>query len=525
MADRTNRMSRRELIAGAGAAALAGGGPAAAKPPSDMTWLPAWRIREMIVAGEISARSVTDHFLARIRRLEPRFHAFITVDEAGARAAAAQADADLARGLVPGPLFGIPIAVKDNLWAKGMPATGGSLIFAKFRPTIDDTLVERLRKAGAIIVGKTNMPEFAAWPRSQSWMAGESVNPWGRGRISGASSGGSAVAVAAGMVPAAIGTDGGGSIRIPSALCGLVGLFPTLGRVPVYGGFHFSPNGSAGPMTRSVLDAAIIEQVIAGPDSRMPGAILTPAPDVLAGLDRGVAGLRVAWSPDFGWAEVDPRVALAAAGAVDALAKAGAQVEKLAFAVPHPWGDGAYMKPLQAAVAAGRYPSAPTGEVPEAADAEPWLIASSTRAREIPFGLPQFRALLDANQGLLSPPQRSLRTLPMAPGPAPHPAELLGVMDRVFKDHDVLCSPTMPVPAPASPRGWAQPYATPFAGTDFTFIANATGCPAVTVPCGLAGGLPVGFQIIGRAGDEPTVLRAARALEKSLPAFPHARVA
>jgi Asp-tRNA(Asn)/Glu-tRNA(Gln) amidotransferase A subunit family amidase len=517
---KSSPIERRQVIKGMAAAEaasfLVGNAPGTSNF-GELTWLPASRLREMVVKRQVSALEITRHFLARIERLEPLFHAFSHVDRDGALAAAKQADIDLKNGKSPGALHGIPVAIKDNLWVKGMPATAGSLIFANFRPSFDGTVVERLRAAGAIILGMTNMPEFAAWPRTQSYVAGETRNPWDRDRISGASSGGSAAAVAAGMVPVAIGTDGGGSVRIPASLCGIYGLFPTLGRVPDYGGFHCSPAGSAGPMARTVGDAAMIQQVISGPDARIQGGLIAPAPDVVSGLDSGVAGLRMAWSPDFGHIPIDPLIAGCARRALDALQAAGAKVDEIADRIEHPWGDGTMMAAIREAVGAGGYPTAPEGEIPDTASAESWLAASSARVGEIVFKIPEFREFYARHSGLLTPPQRLLSGVRPATSPVPSEQELRAAMDRIFASHDLLCSPTMAVVAPIAPPGWASAYGDSFMGTNFTFIANATGRPAITVPCGFVRDLPVGLQIIGRPGDEPTVLRAARALEAILP--------
>ena len=529
MSDARKGMGRRDAIRAiaAGAAAAAAAVPALAARDagldgsgldgSGLTWLSAGQLRALMVARKVSAREVTAHFLDRIDRLEPLLHAFVHVDREGALAAADRADAALAQGKPPGPLHGVPVAVKDNLWAKGMPATCGSLIFARFRPSFDGTVVERLRAAGAIIVGKTNMPEFAAWPRSHSLVAGESVNPWDRTRIAGASSGGCSAAVAAGMVPVAIGTDGGGSIRIPSALCGIVGLFPTLGRVPDYGGFHCSPGGSAGPMTRSVADAALLQQVIAGHDPRIRSTRQLADVDVLSGLDSGVNGLRIAWSRDFGHLSPDPLVADMVQAALGMLDGAGAAVSAVADHIAHPWGDdGAMMAPIQQAVGAGGYATVPTGAIPDTQSAESWLAEASAIPGRTVFEIPEFRELYARHTGLLTPPQRLLTNIRPASGNPPSADELRAVMDRIFEKHDVLCSPTMAVVAPVAPPGWAQPYPDLFMGTNFTFIANATARPAVTVPCGFVRDLPVGLQIIGRPGDEATVLRVAAAVEQAL---------
>lgn len=435
-------------------------------------------------------------------------------------AAAHEADARLADVQEAGPLHGVPVAIKDDLWVRGMPATGGSLLFADFLPSFDGTVAERLRVAGAIIVGKTNMPEFAAWPRSKSFVAGEAVNPWDPRRIAGASSGGSAAAVAAGMVPIAIGTDGGGSTRIPAALTGLVGLLPTLGRVPAFGSFFYSPLGSAGPLARNVADAALVQQVIAGPDSRIENGLMETPPDVLTPLEEGVQGLAVGWSPDFGWIPADAAVVETVQSCTDLLAQQGASIHQVAQRIHHPWGNGQLMTALHQAVAAAGDPVPPPGESPpDLSNAESWLSRSASQGQSC-FVAPEFNALMTRYHHLLTPPQSCLSSVSLQGEDMPTPEALNRLIDELFARYDVLCSPTMATVAPIAPAGWASAYSDSFMGTHFTFIANTTGCPGISVPCGFVDGMPVGFQIIGRRGDEATVLRVARTLEKALPPAP-----
>lgn len=484
-----------------------------------LQWATATQIRTRILAGHVSAVEVIQACLDRIERLEPTLNAFTYIDRKGALQAARAADEALVHGQNPGVLHGVPVAIKDDLWVKDIPTTGGSLVFADFRPSVDGTVAERLRAAGAIIVGKTNMPEFAAWPRSKSYVAGESVNPWDVRRIAGASSGGSAAAVAAGMVPIAIGTDGGGSTRIPAALTGLVGLFPTLGRVPSYGSFFYSPVGSAGPLARTVADAALVQQVIAGPDPRVEHNLAEATPDVLLSLDDGIAGLSVGWSRDFGWIPVDTAVAEGAQSCTELLVQQGATVEPVTRRIGHPWGNGMLMAALHKAVVAAGDPPVPERSQPDLRDVETWLLRSARDGISC-FTLPEFMALVTEHRYLLTPPQQCLTRVALTGEEMPSPEELNACMDELFSQHDVVCSPTMATVAPLAPTGWASAYEDSFMGTHFTFIANATGCPAVSIPCGLVDGMPVGFQIIGRRGDEATVLRVAKALEAVLPGLP-----
>jgi Asp-tRNA(Asn)/Glu-tRNA(Gln) amidotransferase A subunit family amidase len=235
----------------------------------DLRWATAEQLRGLIGRREISPVEVVQACLDRIEALEPTLHSLITVASDRALEQAAEAEAAVRSGEPLGPLHGVPVTVKDEVWTEGIASSGGSLVFAQFVPDRDGAVAERLRRAGAIIVGKASLPEFASWPRSKNRLGPESVNPWDPTRISGASSGGSAAGVAAGLVPLSVGSDGGGSIRIPSSLCGTTGLYPTPGRVPSYGSFSYSLAGSLGPIARTVRDAALLQHVIAGPDRRL----------------------------------------------------------------------------------------------------------------------------------------------------------------------------------------------------------------------------------------------------------------
>jgi Asp-tRNA(Asn)/Glu-tRNA(Gln) amidotransferase A subunit family amidase len=482
----------------------------------ELRWLSATELGRRIGDREISPVEVVTACVERIEVLDQTFHAFITVAAGQALDQARRAEAAVQRGDVLGPLHGVPVALKDELWTSDMRSTGGSLLFGRFVPERDGVAVERLRQAGAIVIGKTNMPEFAAWPRSKTRLGDEAVNPWDPARIAGASSGGSAAAVAAGMVPIAIGSDGGGSTRIPSALCGVVGLYPTPGRVPSYGSFSYSPAGSLGPIARDVTDIAVVESVIAGPHRGDGGSLSEEAPDVLAALGRGVGGLRIAWSDDFGRIPVDERIAAAGWGALDSLASLGAIVELTPARIEHPWGDGEVLVGLQKAVADGHWDLDDELPLPDLSSEQSWMW--DVFRGHLPLTAdPRFEALCRRHADLLTPPSR-LR-YDTAPGAGtstsegPTPEELRSSMEAVLETHDVLCSPTMATVAPVAPVGWATPYGDPYMGTNFTFIANSTGCAAASVPTGLVEGLPVAVQVIGRPGDEATVLRVCHAIE------------
>ena len=452
----------------------------------ELTWTSARELRRLIAERQVSPVDVVAACLARIDALDPALHAFITV--AGERALddAKTAEAGVQRGDALGPLHGVPVALKDEAWTADIPSTGGSLLFQRFVPTHDGTVAERLRRAGAIVIGKTNMPEFAAWPRSKTRLAGESVNPWDTTRISGASSGGSAAAVAAGMVPLAIGSDGGGSTRIPSAFCGVVGLFPTPGRVPSYGSFSYSTEGSLGPIGRSVADVAVLQRVIAGPDPR--DALASTANRAGRRQRIGRRCERRCVSPGLPTSDGSPSTP----------------------ALPPPVGTrwrgrprpepSSTRSPAASSIPGATALSSPTSRPPLPPEAGNSTTPTSTyptptpsssgcgrpsaaRCRSAPP--PEFRALCQRYRHLLTPPSQLTYQAPASaptsptPSPAPVPTtdELKSALRAVFETHDVICSPTMATVAPVAPPGWATPYADSYMGTNFTFIANSTGCP------------------------------------------------
>jgi len=489
----------------------------------EVAWTTATELRDLVHTGQLSPVEVIELCLRRIEVLEPTLHSFITVAADQAMDQARHAERAIMRQTPLPPLLGVPVALKDELWTEGIRSTGGSLVFKDFRPTREGTVAARLRAAGAIIVGKTSLPEFAAWPRSKNRLIPESTNPWDPSRISGASSGGSAACVAAGLVPVAIGSDGGGSIRIPSSLCGVFGLFPTPGRVPSYGSFSYSDGASIGPIARSVRDAALVQQIIAGPDPRDALASNEEPPDVLATIDAGIKGLRIAWSPDYGHIPLDPGVGAVVEQGVSALSDMGASVELLGERLDHPWGDGITgMAAFQAAVAEHRgilHGEIDAATAPDLTSEEGWMW--QVFAQHTPFTMTQrFQELCRRYRHLLAPHTEVLIDFSLGPPDAESksdPEGLLAGVRRVFDRYDILCSPTMPTVAPVVPAGWATPYPDPFMGTNFTFLANHAGCAAASVPCGFINGLPVGLHVMGKPGDEATVLRVCQAYSQYRP--------
>jgi Asp-tRNA(Asn)/Glu-tRNA(Gln) amidotransferase A subunit family amidase len=454
---------------------------------ADLGWMPAWELRDRLAAGGVSVVEAAAWFLDRIERLDAGVHAFITIARENALAQARALERRRAEGEPPGPLYGVPVSLKDNLQTRGIRTTAGSRLYEDHVPAEDSVHAERICGAGGIIVGKTNLPEFAVFPRTVNRLTAECLNPWDAARTCGGSSGGAAASVAAGMTPLAVGTDGGGSIRIPAALCGVCGLHPSRGRVPRHGGIAGHPLFSGvGPIARTVRDAALLLAVLAGPDPRDPAALPDPPPDYLAGLEDGVRGLRMRWvdrpSPD---AAVDPAVVAQAERAAGRLAALGAAVEPAGgtFGIDE-WFDAFYT-----IMDVDRY----------AALGQALYEDPSTRGRLSAYARDHFARA------------RTITAVEYARALAAR-RRAIPALYRLFDDADVVLSPTVGIVAPEIAGPIARP---PLVG--YTFLVNFTGFTAMTVPCGLVRGLPAGLQIIGRPNAEALVLRVARALEQAQP--------
>ena len=452
----------------------------------ELTWLPAWRINELVVNKEVSPVEVTEHFLGRIEELEPTLHAFRTLDAAGAREQAQQAEDAIRQGAAVGPLHGIPVAVKEHIAVKGLPF---SLTGPQHAPIAkrDDILTERLRAAGAIMVGTTVMPGMGNSPtagrKPSDDLSDQPRNPWDPTRVPGSSSAGSAAATASGMLPFTIGSDGGGSTRLPSALSGVVGLHTTARRIPfVTHRLEGLPlTGSFGPITRDVRDAAIALQVMAGPDGRDFVCLQDDPPDYSAGLDAGVEGVRFAWTDDFGFGsmyalEETPRVISAVREAAFGFTMIGATVEPTEAVWEDFWPGS-----TTTSQAYGPGPQGAGGGRPSRAQ---YLEAVESRAGYYE----RFRRLFAASDLLLSP------TIQFT-------AFTVEGWDAAW-NHD----------GTTYPHGTFAPTYT----TD-THMFNWLGWPAISVPCGFLDGLPVALQIVGCPNSEALILRAAAAFLKAYP--------
>jgi len=458
-----------------------------------LAWTPAWKLASHIARRELSAEEVVHAALDRIERAEPLLHAFLTVCAENALLAARARDAAVLRGESLGPLHGVPVAVKDEAWTAGVRTTAGSRLFEDFVPDRDATVVERLKAAGAIVIGKTNTPEFMGLPRTANRLGPETCNPWDLSRISGASSGGSGAAVAAGLAPLAVGSDGGGSIRIPAALCGVQGLFPTPGRVPDTGSFSYSKFGSLGPMARTTRDLALMYMVMAGPDG-VDRRLDEPAPDVWAGLEAGVQGMRFAWTPDFGHIAVEPEVARLGEAAARRLQDAGAIVEAPALVLLDAWEWFRHLT---------------FGDPYHGADGYmPYLRAPSFL--ELARRPDNLARLTERGAAAVSAPAVTRGEYERARA---HLAALEAQLAELFGRYDAILSPTMPVIAPVARDGVADLYPVARSGTFFTSLANLARLPGLSTPCGFHEGLPVGLQVLCPTGREDRVLRIGRALE------------
>ena len=289
----------------------------------------ATELAAQVRTGATSARAITDAFLARVAATDAALGAYLSVDADGARAAADEIDRAVARGVDPGPLAGVPVAIKDVIVTRDLVTTAASKILAGWVPPYDATAIARLRAAGAIILGKTNCDEFGMGSTTEHSAARTTVNPWDPSRVPGGSSGGSAAAVAAASAALALGTDTGGSIRQPAALCGVVGLKPTYGRVSRWGAIAYASSlDQIGPMAATVADAALALEVIAGLDPRDATSLDAPVPALVAALERGVRGLRVGLPREYLPDDLDPEVAAAVARAAAILTDAGATIVK-----------------------------------------------------------------------------------------------------------------------------------------------------------------------------------------------------
>ncbi|MEA3214730.1 MAG: aspartyl-tRNA(Asn)/glutamyl-tRNA(Gln) amidotransferase subunit [Acidimicrobiia bacterium] len=463
-------------------------------------------------AGQRSAADVLEHFLEAIAAREADVHAFNLVTSEQARAAAAAIDQTVARGGDPGPLAGLPVALKDNLCTRGVPTTCSSRILEGWRPPYDATVVTRLLEAGAVIVGKTNLDEFAMGSSTENSAFGPTRNPHDLSRVPGGSSGGSAAAVAAKFAPLALGSDTGGSIRQPAALCGVVGLKPTYGRVSRFGLVAFASSlDQIGPFAESVGDAALLYDVIAGPDPRDSTSIPEPLTATVPELGKGFEGLRVGLVREMleGNMAPAPDVAARVRQAADAFEAAGAKIDEVSVPAAV-LGLSAYylIAPAEASSNLARFDGVRFGLRVEAPTTAEMMRATRTKGfgaevkRRIMLGTYALSAgYYDAYYGKA----QRVRTL------------IQRDFAAAYRNVDVLLAPTSPSTAFALGAKTADPM-TMYLNDVYTIPSNLAGHPGLSVPFGTGDdGLPVGVQLLGPPLSEGLLFRAGAVLEEAAP--------
>jgi aspartyl-tRNA(Asn)/glutamyl-tRNA(Gln) amidotransferase subunit A len=507
-----NEASRREFLktAGAAGAALASSpilgtfGAAGAKAATlsqgnEICRMDAITLSEQIRTKQLSPTEVTDVVLERMEKLNPILGAFCTPTPEIARAQAKQVEADIMAGRPVGPLAGVPVGIKDLVFTKGIRTTSGSIIYKDFVPDEDDVVVERLKGAGAIILGKTNVPELGYSGASYNMIFPPTRNPWNTDRTAGGSSAGSGAAVATGIGPFAIGSDGGGSIRIPASINGLYGLKASMGRVPLYPGTKDEryPGVSGwesiehiGPLSRTVADAALMMSVIAGPDDRDRHTIPAPRFNWLEATKGDIRGLKVAYTPDWGYALVDPEVREICGKAARVLESSlGCSLEMASPGWDDPFG--------------------------------PFFTIVLTET-----DLSGMRKLVEKYKSQMMPHLVEAIMTPMSDHQITDAIMVRKAVAnkswKFMRKYDLLLTPTIAVPAFAQgiqgPETIEGKKAAPFQWIAFTFPFNMTGQPAASVPAGFTkDGLPIGLQIVGRHLDDATVLRASAAFEAASP--------
>ena len=458
---------------------------------------PAVKLISMLREKQVSSVELTRLYLDRIEAFDNRLHSYLTVDAENALSLAAKADKRLMSGNLVGPLDGLPISIKDLEITAGLKTTGGSQIFKDRIPKEDSVVVERIKSAGAVILGKTNTPEFGLLGVTYNLLGEHCRNPWNINKTSGGSSGGAASALAAGLCPVSIGGDGGGSIRIPSSFCGVFGLKPTQGRVPKYGGAglpiaanHLSQTG---PISRSVADSALIIQIISGFDARDPSGFIDEITHDTFSPTSTVNGLRIGWSSDLGFAAVDSEVLNICQEATTSLKNAGCEIDNADIVLNEPFG------PFRTLFSAMAY------------------TAYSQLLENYPDQITDYAANCIENGASVTGADY---------------AAALGYVDQIksifnsaFEKFDVIITPTLAVEAfdALGPLETVNEVngreVDPWWGYfPFTFPINLAGLPASSVPVGFSKNkLPIGLQIIGRPRDEKTVLSVSAALEQISP--------
>ena len=466
--------------------------------------------RQQLESGEVSARELTDQHLSRIADVEPSLHAYLEVTADRARADADRIDAARSAGEDLPPLAGVPLAIKDNLCTKGDTTTCASRMLEGFVPPYESTVTGKLWDAGAVLLGKTNLDEFAMGGSTETSAFGPTANPWNLDHVPGGSSGGSAAAVASGGCMASLGSDTGGSIRQPASFCGVVGLKPTYGRISRYGLVAFASSlDQVGPFTSNVADAAALLQVMAGHDPRDSTSLKAPVPDYSADLTKSIKGLKVGLVREcFEQEGLDPEVKASVMAAAEQLQALGAELVDVSC--PR-FSDGIatyyVIAPSEASANLARYDGVKYGYRAQDADS---LAAMTARSRAEGFGSEVQRRILIGTYALSAgyvdayyKKAQQVRTL------------IRRDFDAAYQSVDVLLTPTAPTPSFRKGAHADDPLAMYLADL-LTIPANLAGLPAISVPCGFnAAGLPIGIQLIGNVLEESRLLQVAHQYEQA----------
>ena len=475
---------------------------------ADLPFLTIHEATDLLQQRQVSARELTQAALDRIAAVDDKVHAFLAVTSERALAQADAADARLAAG-ESGALLGVPVAIKDVLATRGVPTTCGSKMLEGFVPPYDATVVGRLFEAGAVMVGKTNMDEFAMGSSTENSAYFPTRNPWDLERVPGGSSGGSAAAVAAGEAIFALGSDTGGSIRQPAALCGVAGMKPTYGRVSRYGLVAFASSlDQVGPFTRDVRDMATVLQAICGHDACDSTSAPVDVPDFAAALERGVRGMRIGVPREYMPETLDAGVRARIDEALEALQAQGAEIDR---DVTLPSTEAALavyyiIAPSEASANLARYDGVKYG-FSYRQGATMWENMEKTRG--LGFGPEVKRRIMIGTYALSSGyydayylKAQKVRTI------------IRREFDAAFEKYDVLVAPVTPTTAFRIGEKTADPFAM-YLNDVFTLPVNIAGLPGISVPAGFVEGLPVGLQVIGKPFDEESVLHVAHAYEQT----------
>ena len=464
------------------------------------------QISDALAAGEVAPEALLEQSLARIRALDGKLHAFLRLTEPQARAAAKAAQERRSKRKPLSPLDGVPIGLKDIFCMEGVETTAGSRILAGYVPPYDATVVRKLKAAGAVIVGKLNMDEFAMGSSTENSAFGPTMNPWDLSRTPGGSSGGSAAAVAARMVPGTLGTDTGGSIRQPAALVGCVGIKPTYGRVSRYGVIAFASSlDQVGPLAQDVRGAALLLREIAGEDVNDQTSSRRPVPDYAAAISKGVRGLRVGVPREYFGEGLDPQVEKAVRAAIEKLRAAGCEVREISLPnSPHAIATYYIVATAEASSNLARYDGVRYGPRAKAGQ----LLEMYERTRAEGFGAEVKRRIMLGTYALSAGYYDAyyLRAQKVR-------ALIRRDFDNAFANLDAVVSPTSPTTAFKLGEKMDDPLAM-YLNDVYTVPVNLAGLPGISVPCGFDNRrLPIGVQLIGKPFDEETLLRLGHAVE------------